>query len=246
MYQGLQQANLIEDFLLAAQREQPVIQPWLFLPDEPGKGNGRPDIGQRFVSLAMIEAIGRAEQFQAQADLSIHLGPLNALWPQRVRRTHGIDQVPATVAALPLAGIRVEEIAVQAVAGDFIVEAQAVVAGAAGAGAGQFGVHPGHEVTLGQAVPRQLRRADAGDQAGCGVRQDIVAGPAEQIDRRFDFIEVQIRAHPGHLQRPVAARIDTGGFVVVPENGAHGGRLPERGNRRSLPQAEAPNGRKLK
>ncbi|MNZ62535.1 hypothetical protein D3C78_806600 [compost metagenome] len=84
-------------------------------------------------------------------------------------------------------------------------------------------MHPGHELGFAQTLAGQLGRGDTGDQASSRVWQDVVTGLAVEIDRGFDLVEIKIGAHTGDLQGPVISRIDTGGFVVVPENaGAHG------------------------
>ncbi len=138
--------------MLAAKLKQPVVQLGLLLAYQPSKGNGRPNIGQRFVCMAMLDAIGLAQQLKAQTGAPILLGPLDAIGPQGARGSNDIDQVPAAVAALPFAGVRVEEVAVEAVAGDLVVETQRVVAGATGAGLCQLGVHPRHELGLAEAL----------------------------------------------------------------------------------------------
>ncbi|MNH26215.1 hypothetical protein D3C79_862520 [compost metagenome] len=144
--------------------------------------------------------------------------PDDAFRAKGISSAYNIDQVPAAITALPLPGIRVEEVAVQAVAGNLVVETQGVVTGAAGPREGQLRVHPRHELGFAQALAGQLLGGDTRHQAGRRVRQDIVAGAAIKTDRLVDLIELEVGAHSGHLQRPVAARVDTGGFVVVPEN----------------------------
>jgi len=47
--------------------------------------------------------------------------------------------------------------------------------------------------------------------------QDIVAGLAVEVERRVDLIELLIGADTGNLQGPIPARVDAGGFVVVPD-----------------------------
>ncbi|MNF37685.1 hypothetical protein D3C84_186130 [compost metagenome] len=222
MYQWLQQANLVEDFLLAAQLEQPVIQLRLFLTKQAGQANGGPYIGQGIVGLAMVDTVGSRQQFQLQAGFAIHLRPVDAFGAQGIRRTHNVDQVPAAVAALPFARIRIEEISIQTITGYFIVETQGVIAGPARTWPGQLRMDAGHELGFAHSLFSQARRCDSGNQAGCRVWQDIVAGLAIEIDRFLDFVQFEIGANSCDLQGAVAARIDTGGFVVVPENtGAH-------------------------
>src|SRR3990167_10092112 len=104
------------------------------------------------MGLAVVYAVGLCKAFELEGHAPFLLGPVDALRPQGVGGAHHIDLVPATVAALPLARIGVEKIAVQTVARHFIVESQGVVAGAAGTWRGQFGVHPSHEIGFGKAL----------------------------------------------------------------------------------------------
>ncbi|MNH33393.1 hypothetical protein D3C79_939030 [compost metagenome] len=83
-------------------------------------------------------------------------------------------------------------------------------------------MHPGHEIGFAQAVLLQLPGGDSRDRAGGRMRQDVVTGLAVKIDRFVDFIEIEVGAQAGHLQRTVTTGIDASGFVVVPENGGHG------------------------
>ena len=49
------------------------------------------------------------------------------------------------------------------------------------------------------------------------MRQDIVTGLAVDIQWLINFIKVFIGTNPRYLQWPVAARVNTRGFVVVPK-----------------------------
>ena len=229
MHQRLQQAYPLHDLMLAAQLVQVVVEARLTLAQQAGQANGRRDVGQRVVGLAVVDAVGLGEQFQAQADAAVLLRPDDAFRAQRIGGAHQVDQIPAAVAALPFAGIGVEEVAVQPVAGEFVVEAQRVVAGAAGARARQLCMQAGDEVGLVQTLLAQGARVDAGDQAGGRVGQDIVGRAAVQVDGVADDIQRFIRAQAGDLQRAIATRIGPGGFVVVPEDArGHGGLLLPR------------------
>ncbi|MNM96172.1 hypothetical protein D3C81_1086400 [compost metagenome] len=175
------------------------------------------------MGLTMVDAVGGSQQLQAQTGATVLLRPDNPVRAQGIGSADDVDQIPAAVAALPLAGVRIKEVAIEAVPGDLIVETQAVVTSTTSTWARQFGMHPGHEFGFAQTLAGQLLRGNAGDQAGLGVGQDVVAGLAIEVDRRLDLVEVKVGAHPGDLQGPVVARVDAGGFVVVPENaGAHG------------------------
>jgi hypothetical protein len=52
--------------------------------------------------------------------------------------------------------------------------------------------------------------------------QDIVAEMAIQIDRRANLVEVDVGANTGDLEGAIAARVDAGGFIVVPKKSGHG------------------------
>ena len=174
-----------------------------------------------------MDAVGRGEAFELEADDALLLGPDDALRAQGIGGAHHIDEVPATVAALPLAGVGIEEVAVEAVARDLVVETQSVVARHAGTRLRQFGVQPGHEFGFAQAALFQASRGNAGDQAGGRVRQDVVTGPAIEVQRLTDLVKCFVRANASHLQWAVTARVDAGGFIVVPEDaGVHCFSLP--------------------
>ncbi|MNI35139.1 hypothetical protein D3C73_891500 [compost metagenome] len=221
--QRLQQADLVHHLVLAAQLEQPVVQLRLFLTDQPGQCDGSAHIRQRFMGMAMIDAIGGRQAFELEGDPPFFiLRPDQPIGTQGIRRANHINQIPAAVAPLPLTGVGVEKVAVQAVAGHLVVEPQGVVARATGAGGRQFGMHPGHEVGLAQTVFGQLPRRDTGDRARCRMRQDVITGLAIEVDRFVYDIEIEVGTQPCHLQRTVATGVDASGFIVVPEDGGHG------------------------
>src|SRR5690606_38029577 len=163
---------------------------------------------------------------QLQRYSPLFFRPLDALGPQRIGGAHQIDQVPAAVAALPLTRIRVEEVAIEAIARHLVIEAQAVVARTTGPRCRERGMHAGHELALVQALLQQTLRVDAGYQTGSRVRKDVVAGPTVDVQRLADLVQRLVGADPRHLQRTITTRIDTGGLVVVPEGA--GSRSEER------------------
>ena len=128
MHQRLQQADLFLHLVLAAQLEEEVIQPWLAITHQAGQGDGGAHIGEGVVGLAVVDAVGGGQALEAQRHAPFLGRPLDAFRAQGVGGTQGVDQVPAAVAALPLPRIGVVEVAVEAVAGHFVVEAQGVVA----------------------------------------------------------------------------------------------------------------------
>ncbi|MNS95078.1 hypothetical protein D3C72_1293210 [compost metagenome] len=171
----------------------------------------------------MIDAIGSGQAFELERDPPLVIGrPDQAIGTQGIGGAHHIDQVPAAIAALPLPRIGVEKVSVQAVAGHLVIETQGVIPRTTGTGRRELGMHPGHEIGFAQAVLLQLPGGDSRDRAGGRMRQDVVTGLAVKIDRLVDFIEIEVGAQAGHLQRTVATGIDASGFVVVPEDGGHG------------------------
>ena len=170
----------------------------------------------------MLDTIGSGQQFQAQADLPVLLRPDQSFRAQGIRRAQQVDEIPATVTTLPLTGIGVDKVAPEAETGDFVIETQAVVACRTGPRLDHLLLEALHELHLGNALLGQTLRGNAGDQAGLRMRQDILGQLAVEIERLADLIELFIGTYPGHLQRAVTARIDPGGFEVVPENtGSH-------------------------
>src|SRR5262245_57977308 len=94
-------------------------------------------------------------------------------------------------------------------------------------------MQPGHELRLAEAPLFESTRADAGNEASQRMRQDVIARPAVQIEGLADLVERLVGAYARDLQGPVAARIDSGGFVVIPEDaGVH--RCPSFLDRGSL------------
>src|SRR3546814_10307785 len=77
---------------------------------------------------------------------------------------HHVEQVPARVAAAPLAFVGIAEVAEQAVADELVVEAQRVVAQGAGFRARHFLEDAGEGLGFGDPVAQRVLRRDAGDE----------------------------------------------------------------------------------
>jgi hypothetical protein len=61
------------------------------------------------------------------------------------------------------------------------------------------------------------------------MRQDVITGLAVEVHRLGYFVELIIGADSRYLEWAIISRIDSGGFVVVPEDaGAHGRILNRR------------------
>ena len=100
-----------------------------------------------------------------------------------------------------------------------------------------------HEFGFDQPPIFQATGRNAGDQTGHGVRKDVVAWQAVQIERLVNLVQFKVSANAGDLYWPVTTRIDAGGFVVVPEDSGHGVFLNSRPckSRRSAPSKTSPD-----
>ena len=208
----------LECALLAAQVEMEIEQARLLRADQAGKADQGLDIRQRIVCAILLEPVGRGEVLQAKAWCAVVAQrPLDALRTQGVTHAREVDQVPARVAGFPFALIRIMEIAVQQMPRELVIETQGVVADPAGSRRGEFVVHDRRKLGFDATLALGKLRRDAGDQAGLGMRQDIGRGLAIKHDRIADDLQIEVCADTGELRGPVAARIGTGGLVVVPE-----------------------------
>ncbi len=170
----------------------------------------------------LLQVIGRGQVLQLEARRAVVAQrPYDAFRPQGLAHAHEVDQVPAGIAVLPLAPVRLEEISIEQLAGDFVVETQRVVAHATGARLGELLVYARREVGLDHALALGLLGRDAGDQAGLGVRRHLVRWLAEEHHRLADDLQVHARADAGELHRAVAPGVRAEGLVVMPEEGLH-------------------------
>ena len=118
--------------------------------------------------------------------------------------------------------VGIVKIAPERVARDLVVEGQAVVAHAAGAGHAHLGQNRGDELRLGHAMLQRILRRDAGNQRGLGMAQHVGWRLAVERDGLADDVEVGVGADAGKLGRLVALGVGPEGFVVVPEVGKRG------------------------
>ena len=170
--------------------------------------------------LGMADAIGGGQVFQLERGRAIDVGrPVDPVRSQGMGQTQGVDQIPARIAVAPLAGIGVVQIAIQQVAGDFVVEADAVVADPTGAGLTQNTEDAGRELGLDHTLALGELRRDAGEETGVGMGQQIGRGTAVEHQRRADFIQIGIGAQTGELTGTITMGIGAPGFVIVPVEG---------------------------
>ncbi len=219
-FRGLVQADLGGDAVLAAQLQAKVEQARLLAADQARQRDGRAHVRQRIVRGLVRQAVGRAQVLQLEARLAIVAGgPHDAVRAQRMHHAHDVEQVPAAAVVLPLARVRIDQVAPEQVARDFVVEADRVVADADRVGLAECGLDLARELVLGHAVFEAVLRQDAGDQARFRIGQKIIGRLAVQHDRLADLVEFSVGADRGELGRAVAARGRAKGFVVVPEEG---------------------------
>ncbi len=79
----------------------------------------------------MVDTIGGSQTLKLEGHAPVLLRPIDTFRAQGISGANHVDQVPTTITALPFARIRVEKIAIQAVARHFIVKPQRVIAGTA-------------------------------------------------------------------------------------------------------------------
>ena len=209
------------------QSEAKLEQPGLRRANQARQCDGGAYIRQRIVGGLMCQAVGGGEvgELEAGADRAglvraalVRLGrPDDALRAQRIGHTRHVEQIPAAAIVFPFPGIRVDQIAPQQKSGEFIVEADGVVADTDGAGLREGLFDAGRESMLRHtALQTQLRR-DAGDQNRSWIGQVVVGWLAIEHQRLADFVQLGVGAYRRKLRRPVEARINAEGFVVVPE-----------------------------
>ena len=166
------------------------------------------------------QAIGGGQMFEFEAGLAIGMRwPLNAIRAQRVGHAHHVQQVPPAAFVLPLARVRVSQVAPQQKTRYLVIESNAVVTHADGAGLGKRSLNLRRKGVFGHPVFKAMLRGDAGEQAGLRVGEVVRRRLAIQHQRRADLVEFGIGANSRELGRTVAPRIDAKGFVVVPEKG---------------------------
>ena len=183
------------------------------------------------MGVGVVEPVGSREFLQLETRAPVAVGPGDAIGAQHAGHPHHVDQIPARVAVAPLALVGVVEIAVERAARELVVEAQRVVAHAAGAGRRELGVDPRNELRLEQPLGIGPLRRDAVNQAGAGVRQVVFGQAAEDIEGLADLVQLRVGANPRELHRPIERGITPEGLVVVPveaRGGCHAAMLSAR------------------
>ena len=177
MDSGVRRGQQVLDQALVAQRQGVVEEPGLAGLEQTGQGDGRPHIGQGIVGAAVLDAIGGGESLQSEGGDAIVAGrPLDALGAQGMGRRRVSMRSQRELPFCHSRRIGVAQVAVEEVAGDLVVEADAVVADPAGPWATQFAGDVGGEFGLRQAAFGGHLGGEAGDQARLGLGQQVVGG----------------------------------------------------------------------
>ncbi len=163
----LLKVEILQHLILAPQLVTKIVELGLFFLDQLRHGDGGVDIGERIVGVFVADAISRSQllQLEAAAVRILALRPDDSLGPEVAAGTHHVDDVPAGIAVLPLATVRVVEIAIEGMARHLIIEAQRIITHPAGARLRQLLVDAGDELVFRHSLLQRLLWCDPGDQA---------------------------------------------------------------------------------
>ena len=215
---GIQQRRCIA---LVAQFQRVVPKSRLVLAEQAGDADGRAHVAQGLVRVADAQAVvlGQVFELETGAAAVLALSPGDAVGSQGMHQPQRVEHVPARIAGFPFALVGIVEIAVQAVADEFVVEAQRVVAGAAGFRPRHLVDDAGECRRLVDAVAQRVLRGDAGDQGGNRRGQQVVGRLHEEADRLVDLVQCFVGADRRELGDPAAAPVGTEGLEVVEQEG---------------------------
>ena len=181
-----------------------------------GHLDGGQHVRECIVSIGVGDAVGNRQLLQPETRLALIVkGPLDPLRAQGIAGPQHVENIPAGVAVLPTVGIGVIEVAIEGVAGHFIIEADAVVAKHTGIRRGELLVDLANEIRLAQPILHRLLRRDTGNQARLRIRQIVRRWLAVDDQRLANEVEIRIGTNTGKLRRPVLGGADAEGFVVV-------------------------------
>ena len=175
------------------------------------------------MGVGVFYAVGGGELFQSEhGQMVFVVRPCDAFGAQGVAGADDVEQIPAGIAVLVAVFVGVEEVAVEGVAGDFVVVTDVVEADGASVGLGKFGVNPRSKFGLGHAFLVALLRGDTGNQHGFGRGQVVVGLFAIECDGVGDEVEIGVGADASKLRGAVAGGVDAECFVVVEKEGGLG------------------------
>src|SRR5690606_2860316 len=165
----------------------------------------------------VCNAIGFRKLFQPKAWAAILLRrPNNPVRAKCICQPNHINNVPAGITVLPLPGIWVIKIAVERMAGYFIIKADVVIASDTSTRLRKLLVNPTDKLRLPQPFPLGRLRRNTGNQTSVRLRQHIIRRLTVNQERLRNDVEIQVRTDTRELSRPIPLRIRTKGFVVVP------------------------------
>ena len=181
-----------------------------------GHLDGGQDVRECIMGIGVRHAVGHSQLLQPETRLALIIKrPLDPLWPQGIAGPQHVEDIPAGVAVLPSVGVGVIEVAIEGVAGHFVIEAYAVVAQHAGIRGGELLVDLANEIRLAQPILHCLLWRDTGNEARLWVRQVVRRRFAINDQRLANDVEIRIGTNTGKLRRPIFGRADAKGFVVM-------------------------------
>jgi hypothetical protein len=188
--------------------------------DQPRQRDGGAHVAQRVVRRLVRQAVGGGQVLQLEDGRPSSLpAATDALGPQRPGAAHHVQQVPAAAAVLPFAGVGVDQVAPEQVARHLVVEADAVVAHADGAGrasSASMARRTGARArpAAGSAAAGCRSAGSSRGRAGSRARAGSTASPARRSRSGRHRCARRQTAPAGRA----AARAE--GLVVVPEEGS--------------------------
>ena len=169
------------------------------------------------MGLTMINTVGFRQMFQAHADLTGFVGwPLDAVGAQRIASAHHINQIPTGVILLPRMRIRVNEITIEQMTGDFVVKINRVIANNGGVRDIKFGGNFAGERRFIHALFQRMLRCDARDQHGLRVRQEIRRRLTVNCQGPSTWLKCKVGAQSSELRGAVYLWVCSPRFIVVP------------------------------
>ena len=109
------------------------------------------------------------------------------------------------------------EITVEHLPDEFVIKADTVEAHHAGISLAELAHDQGGKVPFDQAMVSDIAHPYPCHEQRIRRWHDIIARPAQEVQGITDLVQRLVSSNPCELQWPVANRIDTGGFQVVPE-----------------------------
>ena len=160
----------MQHLVFLAQAQCKFKQLGLVLPDQARQGNGGAHVAQRIVGAFVQQAVGTGQIFELEGDAAVFLAwPLDTVRAQRIDHAHHVQQIPAATFVLPLAGIRINEVAPEQKARDFVIKTDGVVTHTHRARLAESSLERACKLVFRYALLQTLLGSNARQQAGLGA-----------------------------------------------------------------------------